>query len=184
MGMPLFAEQPDNIARAIDRGFALSVSVKKLSSLAKDLEQALRRVLTEPSFAANGARVSKLMRAHRETPAEVAASKCVGLGALTAVSMQVICHHLHGPLFGLLCWFVVVCVVGIVWAVQMSCLPPATFQGLHAALSDVLQHICCVQLWLTFDYSGALFLVICSFTNVPACLNGSCIYDQVLRSTT
>ena len=33
VGMPLFAEQPDNIARAIDRGFALSVSVKKLAHL-------------------------------------------------------------------------------------------------------------------------------------------------------
>ncbi len=77
IGMPLFAEQPDNIARAIDRGFALSVSVKKLETLAKDLELALKRVLKEPSFAANAARVSRIMQAHRETPAEIAASKAV-----------------------------------------------------------------------------------------------------------
>ena len=73
--MPLFAEQPDNIARAIDRGFALSVSVKKLNTLAKDLEQAIRRVMQEPSFAANAARVSFLMKAHRESPAQIAASE-------------------------------------------------------------------------------------------------------------
>ena len=73
--MPLFAEQPDNIARAIDRGFALSVSVKKLDTLAKDLEQAISRVLTEPSFAVNAAKVSHLIKAHRETPAQLAASE-------------------------------------------------------------------------------------------------------------
>ncbi len=75
VGMPLFAEQPDNIARAIDHGFALSVSVKKLDTLAKDLEHAIRRILKEPSFAVNAARVSHLMKAHREHPAEVAASE-------------------------------------------------------------------------------------------------------------
>ena len=75
VGMPLFAEQPDNIARAIDRGFALSVSVKKLDTLAIDLEQAIRRVMKEPSFAVNAAKVSHLMKAHRETPAQLAASK-------------------------------------------------------------------------------------------------------------
>ncbi|KAL0043379.1 hypothetical protein WJX79_003197 [Trebouxia sp. C0005] len=74
VGMPLFAEQPDNIARAIDRGFALSVSVKKLDTLAKDLEQAIRRLLDEPSFAVSAAKVSHLMKAHRETPAQLAAS--------------------------------------------------------------------------------------------------------------
>ena len=74
-GMPLFAEQPDNIARAIDRGFALSVSVKKLDTLATDLEQAISRILKEPSFAVNAAKVSHLMKAHRETPAQLAASE-------------------------------------------------------------------------------------------------------------
>ncbi|KAA6424623.1 MAG: UDP-glucuronosyltransferase 2B31-like isoform 1 [Trebouxia sp. A1-2] len=74
VGMPLFAEQPDNIARATDRGFALSVSVKKLDTLAKDLEQAIRRLLDEPSFAVSAAKVSHLMKAPRETPAQLAAS--------------------------------------------------------------------------------------------------------------
>ena len=87
MGMPLFAEQPDNIARAIDRGFALSVSVKKLDTLAKDLEQAISRILTEPSFAVNAARVSHLMKAHRETPAQLAASE----SAICLMQLRFLC---------------------------------------------------------------------------------------------
>ena len=75
VGMPLFAEQPDNIAKAEDRGYALSVSVKKLGTLAKDLETSLKRLLHEPSFKANAARISQLMRAHRLTPAQVAVGK-------------------------------------------------------------------------------------------------------------
>lgn len=77
VGMPLFAEQPDNIARAMDRGYALATSVKKLNTLAADLENALRRVLTEPSFAASAARVSHKMKAHRQTPAQIAAGEIV-----------------------------------------------------------------------------------------------------------
>ena len=73
--MPLVGEQPDNVARAKDRGYGLSVSVKKLSTLAKDLEAAIKRILQEPSFAANAARVSSIMQAHRRIPAEVAAGK-------------------------------------------------------------------------------------------------------------
>ena len=73
--MAMIGEQPDNLARAVDRGYGLTVSVKKLDTLAQDLEQALRRLLTEPNFRANAARISHLMRAHRLTPAEKAAGK-------------------------------------------------------------------------------------------------------------
>ena len=41
--------------------------MKKLDTLAKDLEQAISRILKEPSFAVNAAKVSHLMKAHRET---------------------------------------------------------------------------------------------------------------------
>ena len=74
VGMPLFAEQPDNIMRAVDRGFALSVSAQKPKTLAADLEKALKRVLHEPSFAVNAAKVSRQMRSRRWSPAEIAAS--------------------------------------------------------------------------------------------------------------
>ena len=75
VGMPLFAEQPDNMARAEERGYGLSVSVKKLNTLAKDLEGAIKRILNEPSFSDNAARISSLMRAHRLGAVEVAAGK-------------------------------------------------------------------------------------------------------------
>ncbi len=73
VGMPLCAEQPDNIVRAEERGYALSVSVKKLDTLAQDLENGIKRILREPSFTANAARVSGRMKAHRRSPAEKAA---------------------------------------------------------------------------------------------------------------
>lgn len=75
VGMPLFGEQPDNVVRAVDKGWGLQVSVHPLPKLAQNLQQALSRVLQEPGFAKSAARMSYLMRAHRWTPAEVAASK-------------------------------------------------------------------------------------------------------------
>ena len=73
--MAMIGEQPDNLARAVERGYGLTVSVKKLDTLAQDLEQALKRLLTESSFSVNAARISHIMRAHRLTPAEKAAGK-------------------------------------------------------------------------------------------------------------
>ena len=75
VGMAMIGEQPDNLARAVDRGCGLTVSVTKLDTLAQDLEQALRRLLTEPNFSANASRISHIMRAHRLTPVEKAAGK-------------------------------------------------------------------------------------------------------------
>ena len=75
--MPLCGEQPENIARAKHRGYALSINVKKLNTLAKDLEVALKRILSNPSFSASAARVSHLMRAHRQTPVQKAVGELV-----------------------------------------------------------------------------------------------------------
>lgn len=75
VGMAMIGEQPDNLARAVDRGYGLTVSVKRLGTLAQDLEQALKRLLGEPSFKTNAERISHMMRAHRLTPAEKAAGK-------------------------------------------------------------------------------------------------------------
>ena len=82
--MPLLGEQPDNVAHAKDRGYGLVVNVKKLDSLAKDLEKAIKRILNEPAFGANAARISRIMQTHRLTPAEVAASKQVHYTGLLA----------------------------------------------------------------------------------------------------
>lgn len=61
----------------MDRGYGLTVSVKKLNTLAQDLEKALKRILGEPSFKTSAERISHIMRAHRLTPAEKAAGKSV-----------------------------------------------------------------------------------------------------------
>ena len=94
VGMPLFAEQPDNIARAIDRGFGLAVSVHS-KTLAKDMEAALKRVLREPSFAARAVSISSLIKARRWTPAEIAASRnsihtlaCISMPTCEALVLQ------------------------------------------------------------------------------------------------
>ncbi len=84
VGMALVGEQPDNLARAVDRGYGLTVNVKKLGSLAQDLEKALKRILGDPSFKANAARISNIMRAHRLSPAEKAAGKFELLASMPA----------------------------------------------------------------------------------------------------
>ena len=88
VGMPLFGEQPDNIMRAVDRGFALSVSVQKPKTLAADLEKALKRVLHEPSFAVNAAKVSRQMRSRRWSPAEIAASTLCSMLLLVLTALN------------------------------------------------------------------------------------------------
>ena len=88
VGMPLCAEQPDNIMRAQDRGYALAVSVKKLDTLAKDLEGALKRILQDPGFGKSAARVSHIVKAHRQAPVEVAAGQAKHL-----YSNALMCDH-------------------------------------------------------------------------------------------
>lgn len=73
VGLPLFAEQPDNMARATEQGFGLSVSVDDALGLSQNLRQALQQVLQNPTFAGNASRVSRLIRATSWTPASQAA---------------------------------------------------------------------------------------------------------------
>ena len=71
----MLVEQPDNVARAVKKGWGVGIAVHPVSKLAQSLQEALTTVLQVPSFAEQAGRVSQLMRAHRWTPAEVAASK-------------------------------------------------------------------------------------------------------------
>lgn len=75
VGLPLFAEQPDNMARAAEQGFGLSVDVNDAMGLSQNLRRALQQVLSNPTFAVSARRVSRLIRAARWTPASQAASK-------------------------------------------------------------------------------------------------------------
>ncbi|DBB08133.1 hypothetical protein WJX82_009623 [Trebouxia sp. C0006] len=74
VGLPLFAEQPDNMARATEQGFGLSVSVDDALGLAQNLRRALLQILQNPSFAENANRVSRRIRATHWSPASQAAS--------------------------------------------------------------------------------------------------------------
>ena len=73
VGMPLWGEQPDNVARAVEQGFGTCVSIDDTQNLAKDLQIALQRVLGTPSFAGNASRVSRLIQASQDSPARQAA---------------------------------------------------------------------------------------------------------------
>ena len=75
VGLPLFAEQPDNMARATEQGFGLSVSVDDALGLSQNLRMALQQVLHNRSFAGNASRVSRLIRATHWSPASKAASE-------------------------------------------------------------------------------------------------------------
>lgn len=73
VGMPLWGEQPDNVARAVEQGHGTCVSIDDTHNLARDLQTALQRVLGNPSFAGNASRVSRLIQATRDSPARQAA---------------------------------------------------------------------------------------------------------------
>ncbi len=86
VGLPLFAEQPDNMARATEQGFGLSVSVDDVLGLSQNLRRALLQILQNPSFADNASRVSRRIRATHWSPASQAASEAYGHVTLLSVS--------------------------------------------------------------------------------------------------
>ena len=88
VGLPLWGEQPDNVARAVEQGFGLRVSIDDTQNLARNLHSALQRVLSNPSFATNAAKVSNLIRATRESPASQAASKSAQLVDMTPLQFS------------------------------------------------------------------------------------------------
>nr|XP_012805792.2 UDP-glucuronosyltransferase 2B1-like [Jaculus jaculus] len=63
VGIPLFADQPDNIAHMTSKGAAVRVDFSTLSSA--DLLSALRTVLNDPSYKENAMRLSRI---HHDQP--------------------------------------------------------------------------------------------------------------------
>lgn len=88
VGLPLFAEQPDNMARAVEQGFGLSVDVNDATGLSQNLRRALQHVLGQPGFAGNASRVSRLIRSTHWSPASQAASEF-----LCPLDSQTSAHH-------------------------------------------------------------------------------------------
>ncbi|XP_045852890.1 UDP-glucuronosyltransferase 2A2 isoform X2 [Meles meles] len=63
VGVPMFADQPDNIAHMKAKGAAVEVDINTMTS--EDLLNALRTVINEPSYKENATRLSKI---HHDQP--------------------------------------------------------------------------------------------------------------------
>lgn len=95
VGLPLFAEQPDNMARATEQGFGLSVSVDDALGLSQNLRRALLQILQNPGFAENANRVSRRIRATHSSPASQAASESWGHVTLLYTLFVTCLQHGH-----------------------------------------------------------------------------------------
>ncbi len=73
VGLPVFGDQPDNVMKAVYRGFGLMIPPGTIT--ADSLLAAALRVMAEPSFREAARKVSLRMRAHRLTPAQKAAGE-------------------------------------------------------------------------------------------------------------
>jgi hypothetical protein len=71
-GIPLIADQLDNVMKAVHRGFGLAIDPRG-GLKAADIGAALRRLLGEPGFAAAAAKLRRRLRARPRTPAQEAA---------------------------------------------------------------------------------------------------------------
>ncbi|CAK0783984.1 hypothetical protein CVIRNUC_007187 [Coccomyxa viridis] len=71
VGLPVFGDQPDNVMKAVFRGFGLMISPGTIT--ADGLRDRVLRILGEASFREAAQKVSVRMRAHRLKPAEKAA---------------------------------------------------------------------------------------------------------------
>ncbi|XP_072631371.1 UDP-glucuronosyltransferase 2A2 isoform X4 [Canis lupus baileyi] len=63
VGVPMFADQPDNIAHMKAKGAAVEVNINTMTS--EDLLHALRTVINEPSYKENATRLSRI---HHDQP--------------------------------------------------------------------------------------------------------------------
>lgn len=71
-GIPLIADQLDNVMKAVHRGFGLAIDPRG-GLKAADIGAAVRRLLGEPSFAAAAQKLQLRLRARPRTPAQEAA---------------------------------------------------------------------------------------------------------------
>lgn len=66
LGIPLYADQTTNMQRAISSGYALAIDYKSLSE--ENLSEAVNELLTNPKYAENAKRLSKLFNDRPLTP--------------------------------------------------------------------------------------------------------------------
>ncbi|XP_072034360.1 UDP-glucuronosyltransferase 2B14-like isoform X2 [Amphiura filiformis] len=71
VAVPLFGDQYDNAQRLVSRGMAVKVDISTLTS--DELAQAIRTIISDPSYKKNATRISAIFRDSPRTPLEVAA---------------------------------------------------------------------------------------------------------------
>ncbi|EDO37438.1 predicted protein, partial [Nematostella vectensis] len=71
VGVPLWGDQFDNAVLVKDKGLGLVVDIHTVT--ADEFYRAIRRVIDEPGFKENAARISRLMRDRRRSPTQEAA---------------------------------------------------------------------------------------------------------------
>ena len=74
VGIPLIADQLDNVMKAVHRGFGLAVSPKG-GLRADEIAAALNTVLSEPDFKEAALKLSKRLRSRTRTPTQEAAGR-------------------------------------------------------------------------------------------------------------
>ncbi|KAK7830855.1 hypothetical protein U0070_018399 [Myodes glareolus] len=122
VGVPIFADQPDNIAHTKAKGAALKVNFNTMTSA--DLLSALRAVINEPSYKENAMR---LLRIHHEQPVKPLDRAvlwiellCATKGPSTFVWQPTTSA---GPVSLAGCdWVLLVCVVTLAFIITKCCL--------------------------------------------------------------
>ncbi|XP_022108922.1 UDP-glucuronosyltransferase 2C1-like isoform X2 [Acanthaster planci] len=71
VGVPLFGDHFDNLIRAVDKGFAVSLDLFLLTE--DNLQQAVQKVINEPTFRENAKKLSEILRDEVQLPADKAA---------------------------------------------------------------------------------------------------------------
>ncbi|CAL5228006.1 g11061 [Coccomyxa viridis] len=71
VALPFQEFQPENAAKMIARGMGVKISKEDITTSA--FREAIHKVLTDPSYAAAAARVSRKLRARKRMPVQEAA---------------------------------------------------------------------------------------------------------------
>ncbi|KAM7326475.1 hypothetical protein ACRRTK_014953 [Alexandromys fortis] len=123
VGVPMFADQPDNIAHMKAKGAALKVNFNTMTSA--DLLSALRAVINEPSYKENAMRLSRI---HHEQPVKPLDRAVFWIEFVMrhkgAKHLRVAAHNLNWFQYHSLdvIGFLLVCVVTLVFIITKCCL--------------------------------------------------------------
>ncbi|XP_038182745.1 UDP-glucuronosyltransferase 2A3-like isoform X1 [Arvicola amphibius] len=123
VGVPIFADQPDNIAHMKAKGAALNVNFNTMTSA--DLLSALRAVINEPSYKENAMRLSRI---HHEQPVKPLDRAVFWIEFVMrhkgAKHLRVAAHNLNWFQYHSLdvIGFLLVCVVTLAFIITKCCL--------------------------------------------------------------